>query len=597
MAKGNLLKDLNYGDMLTTPGYGVVYAVGTTFSVDLKSLLVVPYSLGMFGDLGKQVKASPMFLLESIRRSSDVFTLFCQRGGIHVPNDAQTYYPLLEDCIIEMQNKKSPMSNFHPKLWIIKEKSRDTSDEQMKVIIMSKNLVIDNNLDAVVSMTGKIGAEVSPNIDKLNPLHDYIYRLSDYATEGRRQRIRAIADDLYKVDTFEVDENYFEKDGYEFVPFFYGECLNDKISFPRSFAGTSMMVISPFIDRQTLFVMNRRVTQGESVLVTRSNYVTKDVFNLFNKENRSVWIMNDQMVNNDFAPVDLHAKMYMVVCPKDENSIFLYLGSANATSAAFRQNSEFLLRLKMKRGQYVFKKFKDEFLQLNDRNESLVYEQLQEPIETAEDNQYTELESFVRRLLTTNFKAEVAEVTGELYNVTITAQAADCPFQVFLSPLQAPSIQKELKEHITFENISLDKLSEFYILKADDGVKSVNEIIKIPTKGIPENRNDEIFRSIVNTQEKFYNYISFMLCDDPEEYLMEMEQMKEMADIRATSHQQARMPVRIYEQLLKIAGNDPERILDLEDVMRIVGSETYTKAFRQLYDVVKPLVSSLKRLQ
>ena len=394
-----------------------------------------------------------------------------------------------------------------------------------------------------------------------------------------------------------MDDNYFEKDGYEFVPFFYGECLNDKISFPRSFAGTSMMVISPFIDQQTLSILNSRVTKGESVLVTRSNYVTKEVFDLFNKENSSIWIMNDQMVNNDIVPVDLHAKMYLVVSPKDENSIFLYLSSANATGAAFHQNSEILLRLKLKRGQYVFKKFRDEFLQLNDKGESLVFEQLHEPIESAADNQYTELEKYVRQLLTTDFQGEVSEVTDKLYNVTITAQAIESPFKVTISPLQAPSMGRELKERITFENLSLDKLSEFYVLKADDGVNPVNEIIKIPIRGIPENRNDEIFRSIVDTQEKFYNYISFMLCDDPEEYVMELQQMKEMADISGTNRQQVRMPVRIYEQLLKIAANDPNRLRNLEDVMRIVGNETYTQEFRQLYELIKPLIFSLKKLQ
>ena len=125
----------------------------------------------------------------------------------------------------------------------------------------------------------------------------------------------------------------------------------------------------------------------------------------------------------------------------------------------------------------------------------------------------------------------------------------------------------------------------------------MNEIIKIPIRGIPENRNDEIFRSIVDTQEKFYNYISFMLCDDPEEYVMELQQMKEMADISGTNRQQVRMPVRIYEQLLKIAANDPNRLRNLEDVMRIVGNETYTQEFRQLYELIKPLIFSLKKLQ
>ena len=56
----DILKDLCYGDLLATPGYDVDYAVGTTYSLDLKSMLIVPYSLGMFGDLSGQVRQSPM---------------------------------------------------------------------------------------------------------------------------------------------------------------------------------------------------------------------------------------------------------------------------------------------------------------------------------------------------------------------------------------------------------------------------------------------------------------------------------------------------------------------------------------------------------
>ena len=80
--RDNMMQDLIYGDVLSTPGYDVEFAVGTTYSLDMKALLIVPYSLGMFGDLSENVKASPLFLLESIRRSSDKFALFCHRGGI-----------------------------------------------------------------------------------------------------------------------------------------------------------------------------------------------------------------------------------------------------------------------------------------------------------------------------------------------------------------------------------------------------------------------------------------------------------------------------------------------------------------------------------
>lgn len=195
-------------------------------------MLIVPYSLGMFGDLSGQVRQSPMFLLESIRRSSKHFVIFCQRGGIHVPPESQSYYPLVEDSIVEMQDKSSPMSNFHPKLWLIREYNRqDRDDVQLKVVIMSKNLVIDNNIDVVVSMMGKVDTENSRNSRKHKPLHDFIYALAEYTTGKQRKQIEKLADDLYRVKRFDVDESRFEHEGYEFVPFFYGKNYNDAVPF------------------------------------------------------------------------------------------------------------------------------------------------------------------------------------------------------------------------------------------------------------------------------------------------------------------------------------------------------------------------------
>ena len=155
--RDDMMHELLYGDMLTTPNYDVDFAIGTTYSLDFKALLIVPYSLGMFGDLSDNVKRSPLFLLESIRRSSDHFALFCHRGGIHLPHEVHNYYSLLEDSIFEVHNKQNPEANFHPKIWIIKEYHYENHDDkQLKVIVMSKNLGLDNNLDMVVSMTGKI---------------------------------------------------------------------------------------------------------------------------------------------------------------------------------------------------------------------------------------------------------------------------------------------------------------------------------------------------------------------------------------------------------------------------------------------------------
>ena len=596
----DMLKDLCYGDLLATPGYDVDFAVGTTYSLDLKSMLIVPYSLGMFGDLSGQVRQSPMFLLESIRRSSKHFVIFCQRGGIHVPPESQSYYPLLEDSIVEMQDKSSPMSNFHPKLWLIREYNRQNRDDiQLKVVIMSKNLVIDNNIDVVVSMTGKVDTENSRNSRKHKPLHDFIYALAEYTTGKQRKQIEKLADDLYRVKRFDVDESRFEYEGYEFAPFFYGKNYNDTVSFPESFQGTSVMTISPFIDYNTLKELNARVGKnGKSVLVTRGDYVTEKVFELFKKENADVWIVNDQMADNDIASVDLHAKTYMVVGPKhDDASIYLYIGSANATNAAFHKNAEMLLRLKLKRGQMVFDKFKREFLQTNDKNESLVYEQLNAPIETAEERGGTDLEKYIRELLTYDFMATVSKSEKDnLYNVAVLSKKIkDKRFGIKIYPLQMPSLSCGIDSDMAFNGIPLSKLSKFYVITGDDGENEVQDVIMIPTRGIPDSRNDEIFMGIVDTEEKFYNYISFMLCDDPEEFAMELQQAAQTTSNNG-SHVGNGMPVRIYEQILRIAASNPERLVQLDDVIRIVKDKKYVDEFKQLYDTFRPLIPRLKKL-
>ena len=56
------------------------------------------------------------------------------------------------------------------------------------------------------------------------------------------------------------------------------------------------------------------------------------------------------------------------------------------------------------------------------------------------------------------------------------------------------------------------------------------------------------------------------------------------------------MPVRIYEQLLRIAANNPERLVQLDDVIRIVKDKKYVEEFKQLYDTFRPLIPKLKKL-
>ena len=379
----------------------------------------------------------------------------------------------------------------------------------------------------------------------------------------------------------------------------FGENLNaERVPYPEAFQGESVMAISPFIDEPTIKDLTAvQRMNGQMVLVTRAGYVDEKIFQYYNRENGAIYVMNDQMVNNDRVCIDLHAKAYFVSWPKSDAGHFLYIGSANATSPAFHKNCEMLVRLKLKNRHYLFERFKNEFLQMNEKGESDVFEAVNEPITEPENHSLSVLESFVRRLVNTSFRAKVSEQKANgLYDIVLKTMADGSKYHVTIAPLQAPSIARPLSGDVTFEDLPLSKISSFYLVRSVNGEEHLDEVIKITTDGIPEERDDEIFRSIVDTKDKFYNYISFMLCDDPEEFVFELEQAEKALKASEGSAGQVHMPRRIYEQMLKVASHDPEQLLHLDDVARIVKNEEFSKEFNQLFETFRPIIPKLKKL-
>ena len=78
--------------------------------------------------------------------------------------------------------------------------------------------------------------------------------------------------------------------------------------------------------------------------------------------------------------------------------------------------------------------------------------------------------------------------------------------------------------------------------------------------------------------------------------LIELSLATEQLDKTSTDGRQRKMPLRIYEQMLKLAASHPERLTDLDDVMRIVKDKSFTKEFLGLFETVRPIIPKLKQL-
>lgn len=563
-----LLKDLIYGEQLVTPGCKVEFAVGLTYSLNLEAMLTVPLAFGDLGELDSDVKLSPAYLLEGIRRSSDKIVLFCNKGGIHVPQETRTIYSLMEGSIFEVQNEKDILSNFHPKIWLVHEIDKDGLD-WLKLSVMSRNLDFSTYLDICCSLRGRINKRrSSKGMEKHKPLKDMLFWLSDYAN-AKAEKVRQIAGLLDYVDHFEVDSPFQKEDearnedeGYGFFPFVYGKEEFAKYGsyLNKYMPGDRILVISPFIDISTLSWLTSRVRKDwgyeskNSILITRKEYVTKEVFDLFEQ----VWIPNDTMIDNTTANVDLHAKMYLTQRLTGQDLGYtLYLGSTNATKNGFNKNAEFLLRLHYKRTT-------------TDRIKELLEEMVIEHRfvvmdapnpEATNDRPRNEKELALKRAVSCLNKATIKEsdVMG-LYDIKLSAYSrSKFDEDITIRPLQCRNLWKPIGQQVDFNELVPSLLSEFYVLRkpCDDGT-FIEMVAKVKTSGMPANRDEAIYQSIITKKEELLDYVAFMLSDRPAEFFYEQQIMEMQKGAAGSVQQTSTMP--LYEQLLRTASNNPEQI-------------------------------------
>ena len=572
-----LLKDLIYGEQLVSDGCKVEFAVGLTYSLNLEAMLTVPLALGELGEFDNNVKLSPAYLLEGIRRSSDKIALFCNKGSIHVPQETRTVYSLLESSIFEVQNGKDILSNFHPKLWLVKETDKEGS-EWLKLSVMSRNLDFSTCLDICCSLRGRISKRRSrKGAEKHKPLKDMLLWLSEYAQPQRvkADKVRKMAELLDYVDHFDLDTPFQtedaeknEEEGYGFYPFVYKkEEFSEYSSFLKSYLpGDRIMVISPFIDITTLSWLTSRkkdyhYESKNTILITRKEYVTQDVFDMFEQ----VWVPNDTMIDNTTANVDLHAKMYLTqrLTGKDLGYT-LYLGSTNATTNGFGKNAEFLLRLHYKRTT-------------NDRIKELLEEMVSDHRfvkmdapnpEATNIRQKNEKELALKKAIICLKKSTIkpSGIDG-CYDIDLSVRGK-FDNDISIRPLQCKNLWKPIDRQVSFTELSAFLLSEFYVLRIPCEESSFIEMVaKVKTSGMPVNRDEAIYQSIVTKKEELLDYVAFMLSDRPSEFFFEQQIIQEKnKNSYGIGSQATTMP--LYEQLLRTASNNPEQISEVQKFIK-----------------------------
>ncbi|WP_289872956.1 hypothetical protein [uncultured Duncaniella sp.] len=591
------MNDLVYNEIVATPGYELEFAVGTTYSLDAEAYLAIALSFARLGDATDADFQSPLRLLEGLRQANKRVAIFCNRGGLQPPVRTNPLYAMLDKSVFEVadESKGKELANFHPKIWVIKEHSLDDrSKRQIKLIVMSRNLTKDSSLDIAVTMTAPLGIRTNAELRrKHQPLKDLLFILADKANAYKRKKIKQLANELDTMGSLKLAHPY---EDYEFLPIHFGENLNPAINLRQVLPGERMAVVSPFIDAETLVWLNDYRRTQEKLLITRLDSLTPEIMELYSGGNMEVWVMSQIAEQNDIQPMNLHAKMYFSWGIKG-GGINLWLGSANATHSGFYRNSEFMVKLKLKRGRNQFEDFKAEFCdekkQMCERITSLP------DIETVKEDNSLAISVRKNLISRNNLTAQVVS-TGDDYIITVNAKRIkDIHGKITLAPIQEPWNEVELTPELQQCRVKVttrSHLSEFYILKVvpfDEDITPVKIVIKINTTGIPEDRDDHIFRSLIDTRDKFLNYVEMMITDRPQELASLMLQTDDTISMGSNAMVTHRGNT-LYESLLRIAATNPDRLEDIEDLVNRLDTKVVPDSFRQMSEMFKRSIKKLR---
>ena len=560
---------LSYSELLRPKaGYTLEFAVGMTYSLDLEALLGVPVSLGLFDEIDETNLRNPLYVLEAIRKSADQIALFCNAGSILMPQKIQSVYSLLENSVFQIKCK----GNFHPKIWAIKY-SREDKDPYMNFLVMSRNLTFDSSIDITVALHGIIGAEKK---DKNQPIADFLKYVAGNAGK-KKQQVLELAEDVLRVASFEVSHPF---EDYDFYPIgIPGYPRSESPLFDKK---NDLFAVSPFLSDNVV----QRMTDfnGSRTLVTRKESVTSAVMKAFDH----VYVTKEILSDNEFqAKQDIHAKLYYLTTLQGN---YLYIGSANASENAFGKkgkNVECLLRLRYKLWQMGYKRFSQLFIP----EANCPYEELTAlPEQQPKDKREKEIDKAIREAVGALKRAEIT-ANGVRYTICVEARSLKTSEPVMIAPLQRKELSLPLEEKVLFSGMLLKELSEFFVLSLD----SRKVVVKIRSKGMPKERDTEIFRSIIDSKAQFIRYLSFMLSGDLSEMGEENDAMQEAVFQSFGQRSGMYSNAAIYEQMLRVVHQNPSKLKAISDMIRRLDPEVVGEDFLKMYRQFETAAKRVKK--
>lgn len=571
---------VDYGEELYPPeGYILSSAIGCTYSLSLETLMTIPISLALSSEMNFDGNRGRLQILDGLIKTMGKIKVYCQRGKILVPSNELNLYSLLENSISQVMPKVN--SSFHPKLWVVRYEDRVKKRKaKYKVLVLSRNLTGDRSYDISMVIDGEISSSVSGENKELCDFISYLNKKEKFANS------KIFIRDLKKV-AFSLEGSII--DSIEFLNIIEGKFQGDLFTKKCD----DLLVISPFLSEGKLKEIYN-TSKGKPKLFSRKHElgkIKKQITELFTAYHLKDEIVDGESIldnenNNVVKQQDIHSKIYV----KDVGSkTELYLGSANCSYRAFNNNTEFLVKLVMNKKDYSVNKAVKELIEM-DKDNSLFTRYIANPIE--EESEIDEIKKVLddveNKLVLLELSGQVDKNKGNKYNITlemdIDKKSDDIPKLVYmeLRPLSLRNNRVALGNIMIFKDIELKDITSFFIININYMGEKRKLILKVELRNLPEKRNTEIVKSIINNKKALLNYISFLL-EDPSP--LELARLMDEGSTGANGKAGISLIKRaMFEKLLKAVSRDKERIKEVKYIMELLGDdEIVPEDFREMF--------------
>ncbi len=605
-------------------GFELAALVGTTYTLDLGALLSLPLAFVSHGSGNNYdpTEENSVDILHALWDTMDRIYVFCEQGRIKGPQNASDLYGYAEDSIVEV----APPTNgaFHPKVWVAKYTAPD-QPARYRFLCLSRNLTFDSSWDVILNLNGELTDRQYALADQ-HPLGEFWKQLPDLAATtvpaALEEMIDEIAHEIRRV-RFELPADVEE---IQFHPLIEG----DTSPFPESYS--DIAVVSPFLSPSRLEKLEQ--SSRDSILVSRL-----DELDTLNRSTIDAWssvyglaagaipeeadgapedepaLVEEWSVTDRTELTGLHAKIFALDQGWDTS---LFVGSANATAAAFRHNIEFLTELKGKKHDLGTPAlFPDDAITDEDESTSGTPDKFIELLVEYDPEEEEETDTDE-----TTLEHHLEHIRTAVLDMTIDGQAQHCDDGYYLSlttlepldietgvgdvevvcwPLSVQNTQKQISvtepvelEFGPFGKHSLTQLFAFQVRVTDgDETRQTRFALKVPITGLPEDRNQAIMQDILSDPERFLRLLSLLLDWDSPSDITDTSEHLSNDDSSYTSTSGAGPP--LLELLVETLEQNPSRITQLEQLLRDL--ETDETSFpSELNSLLETVLAAHRRL-